>query len=87
MVDYNPLQDPGIPCVDAGMAFRKGNLLEIVDQTDTLWWQAKKLPCSSTCAGLVPSACMLKRSGVKEVLIMLHNLYKPILYIKKKYCP
>ncbi|XP_053493323.1 MAGUK p55 subfamily member 4 [Ictalurus furcatus] len=61
MVDYNPHQDPGIPCVDAGMAFRKGNLLEIVDQTDALWWQAKKLPCSLTCAGLVPSACMLKR--------------------------
>ncbi|KAK3557475.1 hypothetical protein QTP70_027936 [Hemibagrus guttatus] len=61
MVDYNPHQDPSIPCVDAGMAFMKGNLLEIVDQTDALWWQAKKLPCSSTCAGLIPSACILKR--------------------------
>ncbi|XP_047670077.1 MAGUK p55 subfamily member 4 [Tachysurus fulvidraco] len=62
MVDYNPHQDPGIPCMDAGMAFRKGTLLEIVDQTDALWWQAKKVPCSSTCAGLIPSACMLKRN-------------------------
>ncbi|XP_053355660.1 MAGUK p55 subfamily member 4 [Clarias gariepinus] len=61
MVDYNPNQDPGIPCVDAGMAFRKGNLLEIVDQTDALWWQAKKLPCSSMCAGLIPASCMLKK--------------------------
>lgn len=76
MVDYNPHQDPGIPCVDAGMAFRKGNLLEIVDQTDALWWQAKKLPCSLTCAGLVPSACMFKRSGVQDVLIIFNDLYK-----------
>lgn len=61
-MDYNPHQDPGIPCVDAGMAFRKGNLMEIVDQTDALWWQAKKLLCSSACAGLVPSVSMLNRS-------------------------
>lgn len=74
MVDYNPHQDPGIPCVDAGMAFKKGNLLEIVDQTDALWWQAKKLPCISTCAGLIPSASMLKRSEVIDIMIKLDNL-------------
>uniref|UniRef100_A0A3B1KAB6 MAGUK p55 scaffold protein 4 n=1 Tax=Astyanax mexicanus TaxID=7994 RepID=A0A3B1KAB6_ASTMX len=61
LTDYSPQQDPAIPCADAGMAFRKGDLLEIVDQTDALWWQAKKLPCSSACAGLIPSASLLKR--------------------------
>ncbi|XP_062854180.1 MAGUK p55 subfamily member 4 [Trichomycterus rosablanca] len=61
MVDYSPKQDPGIPCVDAGMTFRKGDILEIVDQTDSLWWQSKKLPCSSDCASLIPSTCLLKR--------------------------
>ncbi|KAM8871826.1 MAGUK p55 subfamily member 4 isoform 1-T2 [Synchiropus picturatus] len=61
MTDYNPQQDPNIPCVDAGMSFRKGDILEIVDQTDALWWQAKKLPSDSACAGLVPSNNMLSR--------------------------
>lgn len=62
MTDYSPQQDPTIPCADAGMSFRKGDILEIVDQTDALWWQAKKLPSSSACAGLIPSTNLLKRS-------------------------
>ncbi|XP_015232890.1 PREDICTED: MAGUK p55 subfamily member 4 [Cyprinodon variegatus] len=61
MTDYSPQQDPNIPCADAGMSFQKGDILEIVDQTDTVWWQAKKLPSSSACAGLIPSASLLKR--------------------------
>ncbi|KAK2857091.1 hypothetical protein Q5P01_005826 [Channa striata] len=61
MADYSPQQDPTIPCADAGMSFRKGDVLEIVDQTDALWWQAKKLPCTEACAGLVPSTNLLKR--------------------------
>ncbi|XP_051913814.1 MAGUK p55 subfamily member 4 isoform X3 [Hippocampus zosterae] len=61
MVDYNPQQDPTIPCTDAGVGFRKGDVLEIVDQTDALWWQAKKLPSNVTCAGLIPSSNLLKR--------------------------
>ncbi|XP_035029658.1 MAGUK p55 subfamily member 4 isoform X2 [Hippoglossus stenolepis] len=60
MVDYCPLQDSSIPCPDAGMAFSRGDLLEVVDQSDGRWWQARKLPCSVSCAGLIPSASMLK---------------------------
>ncbi|MFT7818149.1 MAGUK p55 subfamily member 4-like [Arapaima gigas] len=61
MVDYCPQQDPAIPCADAGVAFRKGDVLEVVDQSDALWWQARKLPSTSTFAGLVPSTGLLKR--------------------------
>ncbi|XP_051986367.1 MAGUK p55 subfamily member 4-like isoform X2 [Xyrauchen texanus] len=61
MVDYNPHTDTSIPCTDAGMAFRKGDILEIVDQTDTLWWQAIKLSSISAGAGLIPSTSLLKR--------------------------
>lgn len=61
MADYSPHQDLTIPCADAGMSFRKGDILEIVDQTDALWWQAKKLPSSSACAGLIPSTNLLRR--------------------------
>ncbi|KAE8278439.1 MAGUK p55 subfamily member 4 [Larimichthys crocea] len=61
MADYSPQQDPTIPCADAGMSFRKGDILEIVDQTDALWWQARKLPSDTSCAGLIPSTNLLKR--------------------------
>lgn len=61
MVNYNPQQDPTIPCADAGISFSKGNILEIVDQTDALWWQARKFPSDTCCAGLIPSSCLLKR--------------------------
>ncbi|KAM4561892.1 MAGUK p55 subfamily member 4-like [Fundulus diaphanus] len=60
MVDYYPLQDSSIPCPDAGMAFSRGDLLEVVDQSDALWWQARKLPCGASFAGLIPSASMLR---------------------------
>ncbi|XP_029386550.1 MAGUK p55 subfamily member 4-like [Echeneis naucrates] len=60
MVDYSPLQDSSIPCPDAGMAFSRGDLLEVVDQSDGKWWQARKLPCAASCAGLIPSAGTLK---------------------------
>uniref|UniRef100_A0A803XSH2 MAGUK p55 scaffold protein 4 n=1 Tax=Meleagris gallopavo TaxID=9103 RepID=A0A803XSH2_MELGA len=61
MADYWPLQDPAIPCADAGLPFKKGEILQIVDQNDALWWQARKLSDLSACAGLIPSNHLLKR--------------------------
>ncbi|XP_041858097.1 MAGUK p55 subfamily member 4-like [Melanotaenia boesemani] len=60
MVDYCPQQDPAIPCPDAGMAFSRGDLLEVVNQSDGQWWQARKLPCGASFARLIPSASMLR---------------------------
>uniref|UniRef100_A0A8C9VZU4 MAGUK p55 scaffold protein 4 n=1 Tax=Scleropages formosus TaxID=113540 RepID=A0A8C9VZU4_SCLFO len=67
MVDYCPQHDPAIPCADAGVVFHKGNVLEVVDQTDALWWQARKLPSTSAFAGLIPSAELLKRWAEESV--------------------
>uniref|UniRef100_A0A8D0FW17 Membrane palmitoylated protein 4 n=1 Tax=Strix occidentalis caurina TaxID=311401 RepID=A0A8D0FW17_STROC len=61
MADYCPLQDPAIPCADAGLPFKKGEILQIVDQNDALWWQARKVSDLSACAGLIPSNHLLKR--------------------------
>uniref|UniRef100_A0A663DWV0 MAGUK p55 scaffold protein 4 n=1 Tax=Aquila chrysaetos chrysaetos TaxID=223781 RepID=A0A663DWV0_AQUCH len=61
MADYWPLQDPAIPCADAGLPFKKGEILQIVDQNDVLWWQARKVSDLSACAGLIPSNHLLKR--------------------------
>uniref|UniRef100_A0A8B9GFT3 Membrane palmitoylated protein 4 n=1 Tax=Amazona collaria TaxID=241587 RepID=A0A8B9GFT3_9PSIT len=61
MADYWPLQDPAIPCADAGLPFKKGEILQIVDQNDAFWWQARKVSDLSACAGLIPSNHLLKR--------------------------
>uniref|UniRef100_A0A6I8PN51 Membrane protein, palmitoylated 4 n=1 Tax=Xenopus tropicalis TaxID=8364 RepID=A0A6I8PN51_XENTR len=61
MADYWPQQDPAIPCADAGLPFQRGEILQIVDQNDSLWWQARKASDLGRCAGLIPSNHLLKR--------------------------
>nr|XP_048284717.1 MAGUK p55 subfamily member 4 [Myodes glareolus] len=61
MIDYWPQEDPDIPCVDAGLPFLKGDILQIVDQNDALWWQARKISDLAVCAALIPSNQLLKR--------------------------
>ncbi|XP_006889147.1 PREDICTED: MAGUK p55 subfamily member 4 [Elephantulus edwardii] len=61
MTDYWPQEDPAIPCVDAGLRFQKGDILQIVDQNDNLWWQARRISDPDSCAGLIPSNHLLKR--------------------------
>lgn len=38
--DFNPENDPQIPCIQAGIKFRKNDILRIVSRDDELWWQA-----------------------------------------------
>ncbi|XP_019491159.1 PREDICTED: MAGUK p55 subfamily member 4 [Hipposideros armiger] len=64
MTEYWPQEDPTIPCADAGLPFQKGDVLQIVDQNDALWWQARKISDLGTCAGLIPSNHLLKRWAI-----------------------
>ncbi|KAM4691591.1 MAGUK p55 subfamily member 2 isoform 2-T2 [Rhinophrynus dorsalis] len=50
---YDPSSDSLIPCKEAGLAFRAGDLLQIVNQEDPNWWQACLVKGGS--AGLIPS--------------------------------
>ncbi|XP_063315345.1 MAGUK p55 subfamily member 2 isoform X1 [Pelobates fuscus] len=50
---YDPSKDSLIPCKEAGLAFRAGDLLQIVNQEDPNWWQACLVKGGS--AGLIPS--------------------------------
>ncbi|XP_070771164.1 MAGUK p55 subfamily member 4-like [Enoplosus armatus] len=81
MVDYCPLQDSSIPCPNAGMAFSRGDLLEVVDQSDGRWWQARKPPCAASCAGLIPSASMLKSKQREQWWcqpLQVHTCIRPL---------
>uniref|UniRef100_A0A672YCA4 Membrane protein, palmitoylated 4a (MAGUK p55 subfamily member 4) n=1 Tax=Sphaeramia orbicularis TaxID=375764 RepID=A0A672YCA4_9TELE len=55
-----PFRTPPSPALTPGVAFSRADLLEVVDQSDGYWWQARKLPCTTSCAGLIPSASTLK---------------------------
>ncbi|KAK7939335.1 hypothetical protein WMY93_002661 [Mugilogobius chulae] len=51
--DYDPAYDTLIPCKEAGLRFETGDILQIVNQDDVNWWQARHVEGGST--GLIPS--------------------------------
>ncbi|XP_028393476.1 MAGUK p55 subfamily member 2-like [Dendronephthya gigantea] len=57
---FDPTTDDDIPCKEAGLAFQKGEVLEILDQTDATWWQAKKVD-GDGYTGLIPSRTLQEK--------------------------
>lgn len=55
LFDYDPDEDKAIPCKEAGMAFKKGDVLRVMSQEDVTWWQAKVEGGANPRAGLIPS--------------------------------
>lgn len=52
--DYDPLDDELIPCAQAGISFRVGDILQIISKDDHHWWQARH-DAAGGSAGLIPS--------------------------------
>ncbi|XP_072507931.1 MAGUK p55 subfamily member 7 isoform X3 [Notamacropus eugenii] len=55
LFDYDPYEDKAIPCKEAGLSFKKGDILQIMSQDDATWWQAKHEGDANPRAGLIPS--------------------------------
>ncbi|XP_015209521.1 MAGUK p55 subfamily member 7 isoform X1 [Lepisosteus oculatus] len=55
LFDYDPNEDKAIPCKEAGLAFKRGDILQIMSQDDATWWQAKHEGNANPRAGLIPS--------------------------------
>ncbi|KAK9527968.1 hypothetical protein VZT92_014474 [Zoarces viviparus] len=55
LFDYDPKEDKAIPCKEAGLAFKRGSVLQIMSQDDATWWQAKHEGEDNPRAGLIPS--------------------------------
>uniref|UniRef100_A0A8C2VSM4 MAGUK p55 scaffold protein 4 n=1 Tax=Chinchilla lanigera TaxID=34839 RepID=A0A8C2VSM4_CHILA len=83
MAEYRPREDPAIPCADAGLPFRKGDVLQVVDQSDALWWQARRASEPAACAGLIPSAHLLRR---KQREFWWSQPYQPHTCLKPSIC-
>lgn len=39
--DYEPIQDDLIPCPQAGIPFKTGDILQVISKDDHNWWQAR----------------------------------------------
>ncbi|KAM8717385.1 hypothetical protein ACLKA7_004132 [Drosophila subpalustris] len=55
LFSYNPSEDSLLPCRDIGLAFKSGDILQIINVKDPNWWQAKNITAESDKIGLVPS--------------------------------
>ncbi|XP_061746470.1 MAGUK p55 subfamily member 7-like isoform X1 [Nerophis ophidion] len=61
LFDYNPNEDPAVPCKDAAIAFKRGDILQIATMEDDAWWQACHVGVNNTRAGLIPSQQLQER--------------------------
>lgn len=61
LFDYIPLEDKATPCQEAGLPFKRGDILQVVSQDDQTWWQAKRVGDSNLRAGLIPSKLFQER--------------------------
>ena len=63
--DYNPRQDRLIPSQDAGMPFRRGDIIKVLNQEDNFWWQVCLWGCGQWgCDQWVASSSRMIIEGV-----------------------
>ncbi|XP_069367926.1 MAGUK p55 subfamily member 7-like isoform X1 [Paralichthys olivaceus] len=76
LFDYDPNEDPTVPCKDAAVSFKRGDVLQIVNMEDDTWWQACHLCDIDTVsrAGLIPSPQLHER---RVALQRPKALFKP----------
>ncbi|XP_041699910.1 peripheral plasma membrane protein CASK-like isoform X16 [Coregonus clupeaformis] len=53
--EYDPSRDDLIPCKEAGIPFRVGDIIQIISKDDHNWWQGKLENTKNSTAGLIPS--------------------------------
>lgn len=53
--DYDPAKDDLIPCKEAGLKFKTGDIIQIINKQDPNWWQGRVDNSVADFAGLIPS--------------------------------
>lgn len=67
---YDPTTDLLIPCKDAGLAFSSGDILEVLNTDDPIWWQASAFDNHATNKiGLIPSRALQTRSVLTTLVV------------------
>ncbi|XP_016107723.1 MAGUK p55 subfamily member 7 [Sinocyclocheilus grahami] len=81
LFDYNPQEDPAIPCKDAGLEFWRGDVLQIVSQEDDTWWQARRHGDANLRAGLIPSRQLQERRvTLQRPAVLFHPLRESVIF-------
>jgi len=88
--DYKPKDDELFPKHDSGLTLKKDDIIEVIDQSDTDWWQARHLDTPNT-VGMIPSLTyeQMRRSNItskhKEDIVGLFGKgKKKIMYSASK---
>ncbi|XP_054910133.1 MAGUK p55 subfamily member 5b [Poeciliopsis prolifica] len=69
--DYDPSDDPFVPCRELGLSFQKGDILHVISQDDPNWWQAYRDgdKDSQPLAGLIPGkSFQQQRESLKKTI-------------------
>ncbi|XP_028671925.1 55 kDa erythrocyte membrane protein [Erpetoichthys calabaricus] len=53
--NYDPKKDDLIPCREAGLQFKTGDVIQIINKQDPNWWQGRVEGAASSFAGIIPS--------------------------------
>ncbi|MEQ2188321.1 hypothetical protein GOODEAATRI_013744, partial [Goodea atripinnis] len=69
LFDYTPLEDKATPCQEAGLPFKRGDILQVVTQDDPTWWQAKRVGDNNLRAGLIPSKQFQERVSQGQAVL------------------
>ena len=76
-IDYNPEDDPYVPCRELGIGFSKGDILHVINQRDPHWWQARRDGEEEALAGLIPSSSFLaQREAMKHTIAQDDGRYE-----------
>lgn len=61
LFSYDANEDTILPCKELGVSFNQGDILEVVNQEDPNWWQARRVDSESLQTGLIPSQMLEER--------------------------
>ena len=43
LFSYDPRRDNLVPCRDAALGFKEGDILQVVNREDPNWWQVREI--------------------------------------------
>lgn len=85
--DYDPSDDPFVPCRELGLSFQKGDILHVISQDDPNWWQAYRDgdEDNQPLAGLIPGkSFQQQRETLKKTITDRSRGHQGKLWYAKK---
>ncbi|XP_039637428.1 MAGUK p55 subfamily member 5b isoform X1 [Perca fluviatilis] len=85
--DYDPSDDPFLPCRELGLSFQKGDILHVISQDDPSWWQAYRDgdEDNQPLAGLIPGkSFQQQRETLKKTITDRSREHQGKLWYAKK---